>query len=319
MVKVLFYCCAAVSGLIGALEAPEALAQYLMYVVVNLNWPRSITDIAHMNSPCIIFAVFGFHGLPSAQASPLFLAIAVVCVGIGEAAGAIEEAVEKRASRLAADRRQQEEAAARAQSALEAERARMEALSNESSALLKSLPAFIERADADLDRAETEFSGNYLDPFWDAVQDAVTQLASFDNSLRQLNSNAEEFLRSARILGSSAIFPVRGGSIPDSAPVSERLHKIVRRAQKEVSFSQIFHLRKTNQILVSGFSTLGRAIIDLRRGLEVSLSDLASSLGVTLSEIVSVQATAASEQREMLDNLQRRKFPSVASQRDRDY
>jgi hypothetical protein len=272
-----------------------------------------------MNSPCVIFAVFSFHGLPSAHASPLFLAIAVVCTGLGAAAGAIEEAVRNRALGIAADQRRQEDAAAQARLAGEAIKARLEALTNESSVLLKSLPDFLQRANADLDRAESEFSGNYLDPFWDAIQDAVTQLASFDNSLRQLKSNSDRFLTTCRILGSSTTFPVHVGTIPDSAPVSERLGKIIRRAQREVSFSQIFHLRKTNQILVTGFSTLGGAIIDLGGRLEASLIDLSSSLGVSLSDILTVQTTAASEQREMLDNLQRRKFPSVTSRKERDY
>ncbi|MEK7686287.1 MAG: hypothetical protein AAB466_12785 [Verrucomicrobiota bacterium] len=82
-----FYACAWVTGVIGALEAIPAVFEWIAYGFGNLfGPPRSMAWIAE-NVP-IPFrfgrsAMFDFHGLPAAFASPLFLAIAGVFALIG--------------------------------------------------------------------------------------------------------------------------------------------------------------------------------------------------------------------------------------------
>jgi methyl-accepting chemotaxis protein len=64
-----------------------------------------------------------------------------------------------------------------------------------------------------------------------------------------------------------------------------RLQRIVRKAQRNFEFATIYEQRKTNEILIAGFATLGEAIYGLGSRLEQSIGmlceridDLSSSM-----------------------------------------
>lgn len=261
------------------------------------------------------------------------LVIGAVVGGLGGVAyGSVIDENESHAARAReeaelARRRQAAEAAE--QQRREAEKARLLSLAAEAPGLLRSLAKTLADADSALTRAQNEFTGGYLDPFWNAIEEAVTQLAFFDTIVRQLQSGAALFAHQAASLGISTGFPVAASSVPDARPTTERLDQVVRRAQREVSFTQIYHLRKTNQILVSGFSTLAVAINDLGNRLEDSLGRLADTVSMELDRMVATQHQVVEhlktrgqhdeEHRQILDNIQRRKLPGGTSQDDRDY
>jgi hypothetical protein len=73
------------------------------------------------------------------------------------------------------------------------------------------------------------------------------------------------------------------------------LRSIVRVAQKNFQFATIYEQRKTNQLLIGGFSTLAQAINDLGSRLESSLDELTSSVSLELSAIRRSQREAFEE------------------------
>ncbi len=133
--------------------------------------------------------------------------------------------------------------------------------------------------------------------------------------------------------------------LPDATHVSARLKAIVRQAQKNPHFATIYELRKTNEILVEGFTNLGQALTEVGDRLENSMDTLRSSLTEGFAEAASASRRATAElvaeleqtreqsakdsreareisskdsearrkhereEREMLDNIQRRKKP----------
>jgi len=138
----------------------------------------------------------------------------------------------------------------------------------------------------------------------------------------------------------------------------ERLAQVIRRSTKDFEFSTIYEQRKTNSILIHGFRTLGEAvsglgdklassidalgdrIADLEMGMQ-SRHDEAQEMGKRLIGATEsmrasneAAATAAAEQREriagaqsivanrqlaMLDNLQRKRRPTMTEKGPRSF
>jgi hypothetical protein len=98
----------------------------------------------------------------------------------------------------------------------------------------------------------------------------------------------------------------------------------VRAAQRDFEFATIFEQRKTNRLLVAGFSTLGQAMGELASRFEASLSELATSLAPAIehgqaatARLVEHFGTDTQARREherevraMLDNIQHRRKPA---------
>ena len=59
---------------------------------------------------------------------------------------------------------------------------------------------------------------------------------------------------------------------------AERMKAIVRKAQTNFQFAMIYEQRKTNQILVAGFTSLAQALGQMNRQITASIDDLASSV-----------------------------------------
>ncbi|MCY2995128.1 MAG: hypothetical protein NTY19_45800 [Planctomycetota bacterium] len=216
---------------------------------------------------------------------------------------------------------------------------RLSTLLSQSTTSAGGLPALLFAAETALDRAEREFHDGAFAPFWDAVEDAANALARFSGTVDQLIGNAQSYKTHAAVLP-SPLPPFRLGvhSLPDASGTATRMRGIVRQSQKNYQFASIYEQRKTNQLLVAGFSTLGQAINELGDRLHSSLEALGSSVNITIecaSEEASRKADALREQmqrdsedrrtderkgseerrsherqqREMLDNIQRRRKP----------
>lgn len=209
-----------------------------------------------------------------------------------------------------------------------------------------TLPELVESAEQTIDLAEREFSDGAFAPFWDAVEDAANELATFDATIQTLISNSRKHSDEASRLQTAAP-PFRLGidTLPDATHTANRMRAIVRQAQKDFHFATIYEQRKTNQLLVAGFSSLGQAIVELSDRLDSSLDRLASTVNIAISDLSSditsaqqhmtdklsselettrEQAEAESaatrkheqSESEMLDNIQRRRRPRPEKFRD---
>lgn len=141
--------------------------------------------------------------------------------------------------------------------------------------LRKSTFFLSSNADAALDRAEDEFAERAFAPFWDAVESAVNDLAQIDGAIRSIGENCISYRTDVEKLDSPpAAFDIETASLPSVPGTAERMHKIVRQAQKDFQFSTIFEQRKTNQLLVLGFGTLASAIAEMGSRIKMSLYEL---------------------------------------------
>lgn len=151
-------------------------------------------------------------------------------------------------------------------------------------ALLKfeELPQSLERAEAELDRAEAEFRDRAFDPFWSAIEGATQALATFSQDVGVIRSNAAAFLTMAGDAGvPQPQFPIGADAIKRlgvSGRTAERLRAIVGTAQRDFQFAQIYQLRRTNQILIAGFQSLSAALEGLDMTIGEGLSHLSGAV-----------------------------------------
>jgi len=137
-------------------------------------------------------------------------------------------------------------------------------------------------------------------------------------------------------------FPLKSKSVEKltiGTSTAERMKAIVRTAQRNFQFATIYEQRKTNQILVAGFTNLAQAldrmtwqITDSIDSLTDSVGSMASTLNESMNAINSrlgdmaesnaqyhgevMEAISKHEVREkealkMLDNIQRHRKPAI--------
>jgi hypothetical protein len=223
-----------------------------------------------------------------------------------------------------------------AQAARQALVTRLEALVSGSTKMASKLPVVIREAEAALDAAEREFEEGAFAPFWDCVEKATERLATFQFVVQDITRIAKEYREESAALGSETVpFAIGLKRLPDATPCARRMQAIVRAAQKTFQFATIYEQRRTNQVLVTGFSTLANALQDLGDRLEYSTATLDATLRSATSDVMSTQRETAEElageirsfqdqtaghalrtrehesrEEEMLDNIQRRRKPS---------
>lgn len=242
---------------------------------------------------------------------------------------------------LQRERASREEALLRRRNEQRAIRKQMIVLGEESLSHFESAPKHLRSAVQFLDQAESDFHEGVFAPFWDSIERAAHALGRFDESIQSMNSTSLRYTGLvARYDTIPPIFPLSSQSISrlsvSSASV-ERMTMVVRRAQKDFHFATIYEQRKTNQILVAGFTSLAHALDQLTSQITNSIGDLASSvdaIGVSLNdsiltndshlqraEVAAAERHGAAMQEgseraarevkalEMLDNIQRHRAP----------
>lgn len=200
-----------------------------------------------------------------------------------------------------------------------------------SQSAVSDIPKAIQAAEIALTEAEYEFNDGAFAPFWDAVEQAANQLAKSDASIKAVIQYSKNYRdQVAKLVSSPPPFRVGIDTLPDATHTAERMRAIVRKAQKNFHFSTIYEQRKTNKLLVGGFTSLAEALSQMSDRLESSIGALSDSLSdiaetnranteeliasvQKLRETVELDSSAQREhegkQREMLDNIQRRRKP----------
>jgi hypothetical protein len=191
----------------------------------------------------------------------------------------------------------------------------------------------MESAGKAVKEAEQEFAEGAFAPFWDAVERAATKLAQSDKCIQQIIQNSKTYKAKITALESNPpSFRVDLGVLPDTTRIAAQMRTIVRKAQKDFHFASIYEQRKTNKILIAGFTSLGEALGSLSERLDLSLNNLADALTELaetnqansenlLTEIHGMKdhmESSSKERREheekeraMLDNIQRRKRTNI--------
>ncbi len=205
---------------------------------------------------------------------------------------------------------------------------------NKSIAAFESIPRDLMTAEELLDVAESDFQDSAFAPFWDSIEQAMRKLGAVDGNIKLIADCSNQYKVLTRSYdGPPPPFPVDPDSVNRLATANGtvwRLKEIVRKAQRNYQFASIYEQRKTNDILIAGFTNLGEAIQGVGSRLEQSmgilgeqLNDLSSSMAVMNKKVVgaikdadaTVQTTMADQAarqekaNKMLDNIQRHRTP----------
>ena len=139
----------------------------------------------------------------------------------------------------------------------------------------------LKMADMSLNLADHDFRHRAFAPFWDEIEDAARYLARFKESNGQLSETMSEYQHMVRQYKAVAppflIQPQSYGELVLAETTAERLGTIVSSAQRDFQFAMIYEQRKTNQILVAGFTNLGSALDDMTYRIVFSIDELRRS------------------------------------------
>lgn len=324
---------------------PVAIGTWYLTVIVAaiVMTTRGLHPDSYGVAPCCVLVIGPILGILAARRTVGYFARLDEKRAAEERARAIEE--EWRKQEIKNRKRDAEEHAA-AQRTLAT---RLSNVVNDSIHSAANLSTLLRSAEEKIDLAGKEFEEGVFAPFWDAVEQAANKLANFEATVRQLIQNSQFYSGEAPKLETPAPpFQIGLDTLPDASRTANRLRAVVRRAQKDFHFANIYEQRKTNQLLVAGFSTLGEAIVELGDRLDSSLDRLASVVSISISDLASditsshenmtsrlaaelersrdqaasdseAQREIESKELEMLDNIQRRRKPFPPGLRDGEF
>jgi hypothetical protein len=162
-------------------------------------------------------------------------------------------------------------------------------LGDESLSLFESAPKHLSAAEEQLDQAEIDFGDRAFAPFWDSIENAAKSLAHFDAGVHHIRDHSSRYTELVRKYDDSPPqFPLARESVAKlgiGAATATRMQAIVRQAQRDFQFATIYEQRKTNQLLVSGFTNLANALSDMTWRITDSIADLTSSVDVMASTL----------------------------------
>jgi len=184
--------------------------------------------------------------------------------------------------------------------------------------LVEDLQKYLDSASYFIEKAESEYNDNAFSPFWDAIESAATQLAIFNDATIKLSTNADEYFR--KLSGRKhtfPVFPANESNLPNPIIILNELRRVVRLGQTNFQFANIWEHRKTQEVLLAGFRTLGEAVSNLASTIHYTISDLQQSVSSEIARIVNEEIKTREaldkrmlEQNRMLDNIQSHNDPS---------
>lgn len=145
--------------------------------------------------------------------------------------------------------------------------------------LSQNLSKEIESAEKFLDAAEQEYAEGVFAPFWDNIEYAVTHLAHFDRGVNLIAQNCSQYkIEKEKLDSTPPVFKLNIETLPNATVVANRMRGIVRKAQGNFQFATIYEQRKTNQLLVSGFTNLAQALGEMSYRIGQSIYSLSTSI-----------------------------------------
>jgi methyl-accepting chemotaxis protein len=193
---------------------------------------------------------------------------------------------------------------------------------NTSLSLFEAMAENLNHADAWLDDAKGDFDDGAFAPFWDSIESAAKQLARFHENLKTFKYQSSRYTQLVtRIEGVPPQFPVSPESVARldvARETAKRMKAMVRKAQCDFHFATIYEQRKTNKILIAGFTNLAQALEIMSDRISASIDDLAGSV-LNLRESLSAIHARMGEMAEtaIQHNEEVRRTASEAAERER--
>lgn len=212
-----------------------------------------------------------------------------------------------------------DKAAAEARVASQAIRSLLVASADLRSGLFEALG----RADAALTLAVGEYQARAFSPFWDAIERAAAALNEYDRGLAALVDAAGQYYsRLAKRRYSFPPFPYVSSDLPSEEDVVLRFREVVRMAQTDYQFANIWEQRKTRETIATGFGSLQAAVREMSSEIRGGFQDVQVALEGGFDRLVEAQGsstrvleTAIGSTSEALDR-QRRELSAILRTQD---
>jgi hypothetical protein len=180
------------------------------------------------------------------------------------------------------------------------------------------LASSISAAEAALAAARDEFTQGAFSPFWDAVERAARHIAEYGRHVESVDADANAYYSSlAGREHNLPVFPVQTTDLPPIRPVLDEFAAVVRIGQTNFQFANIYEHRRTRDVIIAGFKTLGEVINSLESAVVDAITSLDSTTRLGLASVSSRLdrvaeatehvATESTTQSEALDDLRRRR------------
>lgn len=222
------------------------------------------------------------------------LAIGVIAVVIY----VIEKENKKKERRRAAESKRKAEEESQLQRHREQQqgyRQQMIVLGKQSMDLFEMMPKHLSAAEEQLDQAEIDFTDGAIAPFWDSIEKAALTLGQFNEGVHHINGNSSRYtVLINQYEDTPPDFPLARQSVAKlgaGAATADRMKAIVRKAQRDPdiqrnhAFAMLYEQRKTNQILVAGFTNLAHALDQMTLHITASIGDLTGSVDKMASTV----------------------------------
>ncbi len=184
------------------------------------------------------------------------------------------------------------------------------ALGEHSIDVFELMPGYLTDAEKYLDQAEIDFADNALSPFWNCIEETATRLASFNKGTQNIKDDLSRYTGLIeKYENTPPPFPLTSQSVSKlgvGTATSERMQAIVRKAQCNFQFATIYEQRKTNQLLVTGFTNLAQALDQMTLQLKASITNLTDSVKVMTSTLSQSSSAIQSRMNDIENNNSRR-------------
>lgn len=220
------------------------------------------------------------------------------------------EEIARRSKQERLDERHRKHAIAVAESEQRGYYKKISAFGEHSIGVFELMPGYLTDAEKYLDQAEIDFADNALAPFWNCIEETATRLAYFNEgaqSIKDDSSNYSKLIHEYK--DTPPEFPLTSQSVSKlgvGTATSERMQAIVRKAQCNFQFATIYEQRKTNQLLVTGFTNLAQALDQMTLQLKASITDLTDSVKVMTSTLNQSLSAIHSRMNDIENNNSRR-------------
>ncbi|MGZ0018736.1 hypothetical protein [Nitrosomonas sp. wSCUT-2] len=125
-----------------------------------------------------------------------------------------------------------------------------------------------------------------------SIERAATYLGHFDGGVVSINKDVKRYQELTKLYEDKPPrFLINADSVKGMIAgntTTDRMKAIVRQAQRNFQFASIYEQRKTNQILIAGFTNLAQAL----DGMSQRISDSIDALGWQVSEMSTSLSTA---------------------------
>jgi hypothetical protein len=152
-----------------------------------------------------------------------------------------------------------------------------------------SMPIHLEYAMKNLDSAEHNLSHGYILPFWECIEQSTKSLGLYAEEANLINNDFSEFTKlKKRYKDILPQFPLTHNSIEKlsiGTTIANRMESLVRVAKCNYYFASIYEQRRTNDILIAGFTSLAQALDQMANKISASIYDLACSIGTLGSSL----------------------------------